>query len=268
MIIVKLGGSVFSDKSGEPENFRENVVRSIAREMAEFYPGEKFILVHGGGSFGHPEAKKYGIRDGLTGLVGESAFVRRKGFSLTHHAMLRASMKIVEAFLAEGLPAVSVSSSSVFLMDSNRVAYGDVEPIRKLIENGFIPSLFGDVAVDLERGIDILSGDQIVTYLTKLFRPRKVIFLMSVDGIYDGKPGEGTLLFEIPADRIDALIKRLEREAKASGEGDVTGGIINKLREAKEIARFSEVWFVNGLVPGRLKGAIKGDGFGTRIPKA
>ena len=263
MIIVKLGGSVFSDKKGTPENFREKVVRSIAREIGEFYPDEEFIVVHGGGSFGHPEAKKYGIREGLLGLSGESLFWRKKGFSLTHHAMLRASMKIVEAFIGEGLPAVSVSSSSVFLMDSNKVAYGDVEPVRKLIETGFIPVLFGDVAVDLARGVDILSGDQIVTYLTKLFRPRKVVFLMSVDGIYDGKPGEGTLLFEIPAEKIDDLIKRLK---KLSGpEGDVTGGVINKLREAKEIARFSEVWFVNGLIPGRLSGAIKGDGFGTRI---
>lgn len=261
MIIVKLGGSVFSDKTGTPENFRENVVRSIAREIGEFYPGEDFIVVHGGGSFGHPEAKKYGIREGLLGLSGDSLFWRKKGFSLTHHAMLRASMKIVEAFIGEGLPAVSVSSSSIFLMDSNRVAYGDVEPVRKLIETGFIPILFGDVAVDLERGVDILSGDQIVTYLTKLFRPRKVIFLMNVDGIYDGKPGDGTLLFEIRRDEIDSLIKRL----KGSAGTDVTGGIINKLMEAREIARFSEVWFVNGLVPGRLSGAIKGDGFGTRI---
>lgn len=261
MIIIKLGGSVFSDKKGEPENFREDVVKNIAREIAKFYPEESFIIVHGGGSFGHPEAKKYGIRKGLTGVTGETAFKRRKGFSLTHHAMLRASMKVVEAFLSQGLPAVSVSSSSIFLMDSDKVAYGDVEPIRKLIETGFIPVLFGDVAVDLKKGVDILSGDQIVTYLTKLFRPKKVVFLMSVDGIYDGKPGDGILLFELPAEMIEGLIKRLEGSAGT----DVTGGIINKLREAKEIARFSEVWFVNGLVPGRLSGAIKGDGFGTRI---
>jgi len=265
MIIVKLGGSVFSDKAGEPENFREEVVRSIAEEIKEFYPGEDFIVVHGGGSFGHPEAKKYELREGLLGLSEDALFWRKKGFSLTHHAMLRASMKIVEAFIETGLPAVSVSSSSVFLMDADRVVYGDVEPVRKLIETGFIPALFGDVAVDLERGVDILSGDQIVTYLTKLFRPRKVIFLMNVDGIYDGRPGEGRLLFEILPENIDAIIKRLEGGAKAPGEKDVTGGIINKLREAKEIARFSEVWFVNGLVPGRLSGAIRGDGFGTRI---
>ena len=261
MIIVKLGGSVFSDKSGEPENFRENVVRSIAEEIKRFYPEEDFIIVHGGGSFGHHYAKEYRIRDGLLGLSEENLFWRKKGFSLTHHAMLRASMKIVEAFIERGLPAVSVSSSSVFLMDSNKVVYGDVEPVRKLIETGFVPVLFGDVAVDLARGVDILSGDQIVTYLTKLFRPRKVIFLMSVDGIYDGKPGEGTLLFELSPDEIDNLIKRLAGSAGT----DVTGGIINKLREAKEIARFAEVWFVNGLVPGRLSGAIRGDGFGTRI---
>jgi len=263
VIIVKLGGSVFSDKEGEPENFRENVVRSIAEEIKKFYPGEDFIVVHGGGSFGHHYAREYGIRDGLLGLSEENLFQRKKGFSVTHHAMLRASMRIVEAFIEKGLPAVSVSSSSVFLMDSNRVVYGDVEPVRKLIETGFIPVLFGDVAVDLARGVDILSGDQIVTYLTKLFKPRKVVFLMSVDGIYDGRPGEGTLLFEIRPDEIDGLLNRLDCSVK-----DVTGGICNKLREAKEIARFSEVWFVNGLVPGRLSGAIRGDGFGTRIPKA
>ncbi|AIU69824.1 acetylglutamate kinase [Thermococcus eurythermalis] len=261
MIIVKIGGSVFSDKRGEPENFRENVVRSIAGEIKDFYPEEDFIIVHGGGSFGHPYAKEYRIREGLTGLSEAALFWRKKGFSLTHHAMLRANMKIVETFINAGLPAVSVSSSSVFLMDSDRVVYGDVEPIRKLIETDFIPVLFGDVAVDLMKGIDILSGDQIVTYLTKLFTPKKVVFLMSVDGIYDGVPGEGTLLQEIPADNIDHIIKRISGSAGT----DVTGGIINKLKEAKEIARFSEVWFVNGLVPGRLSGAIRGDGFGTRI---
>jgi isopentenyl phosphate kinase len=264
MIIVKLGGSVFSDKSGREENFREEVVRSIAGEIAEFYPEESFIVVHGGGSFGHPYAKRYSIREGLIGVSEKTAFSRRKGFSLTHHAMLRASMRIVEAFLGEGLPAVSVSSSSIFLMDGDGIAYGDVEPIRKLVENGFIPILFGDVAVDLWKGMDILSGDQIVTYLSKLFRPRMVIFLMSVDGIYDGKPGEGVLLFEIPRDEIDRLIQRLQGSAGT----DVTGGIVNKLRQAKEISRFSEVWFVNGLVPGRLRDAILGNGFGTRIPKA
>ncbi|WP_394325324.1 hypothetical protein [Thermococcus sp. JCM 11816] len=38
--------------------------------MAEFYPDEKFVIVHGGGSFGHHYAKEYSIREGLSGELG------------------------------------------------------------------------------------------------------------------------------------------------------------------------------------------------------
>lgn len=115
--------------------------------------------------------------------------------------------------------------------------------------------------MDLKKGIDILSGDQIITYLAKMLRPSKVIFLMDVDGIYDGKPDEGSLIWELKVREIDRLIERLSGSAGI----DVTGGIANKLRETKEIAQFSEVWFVNGKVSGRLSGAIIGGGTGTKI---
>ncbi len=260
MIIVKLGGSVFSDKAGRPENFDEETVRMTAKEIAEFYPGEDFIIVHGGGSFGHPEAKRYRIRDGL----GHCPEIKRIGFSETHRAMLRANDMIVGIFLDEGLPAFSVSTSSIFLTRNGEVVHGDVEVIKKLIENRFIPVLFGDVSVDLARGIDILSGDQIITYLAEKLKPRKVVFLMDVDGIYDGRPGEGELIQDLKRAEIGPLLERLHCTAAGT---DVTGGICNKLQEAIKIAEHSEVWFVNGKVPGRLGGAVRGDGFGTRIAR-
>ena len=261
MIIVKVGGSVFSDKKGEAENFDTETVREIAKEIAKFYPREDFIIVHGGGSFGHPEAKKYGIRDGLP-EDWKSASLRRIGFTLTHQAMLKANAKFIEAFVAENLPAFSVSTSSVFITENGEVAYGDVGVIERLLELRFIPMLFGDVSVDLVKGIDILSGDQIITYLAKMLEPKKVIFLMDVDGIYDGRPGEGKLIQNLRPDGVGDLLDRLSCTAAGT---DVTGGICNKLREAAKIAEHSEVWFVNGKVPGRLSGAIRGDGFGTRI---
>ncbi len=263
MIIVKVGGSVFSDKKGEAENFDTETVREIAKEIAEFYPREDFIIVHGGGSFGHPEAKKYGIRDGLP-EDWKSASLKRIGFSETHRAMLRANDMIVGVFLDEGLPAFSVSTSSIFLTRNGEVVHGDVEVIKKLIENRFIPILFGDVSLDLAKGIDILSGDQIITYLAKMLEPEKVIFLMDVDGIYDGKPGEGELIQDLKRAEIGPLLERLHCTAAGT---DVTGGICNKLREAAKIAEHSEVWFVNGKIPGRLGGAVRGDGFGTRIAR-
>ncbi|WP_457752082.1 isopentenyl phosphate kinase [Thermococcus sp.] len=261
MIIVKVGGSVFSDKAGEPENFDHETVGNIAKEISKFYPEERFIIVHGGGSFGHPEARKYGIRKGLPD-EGDTARFRMIGFSKTHQAMLRANAKFIEEFLREDLPAFSVSTSSIFITENGDVSYGDVEVIERLLELKFIPVLFGDVSVDLAKGIDILSGDQIITYLAKMLEPDKVIFLIDVDGIYDGRPGEGSLVQSLRKEEVDALIERLHCTSAGT---DVTGGICNKLKEAKKIAEHSEVWFVNGRVEGRLSGAIRGDGFGTRI---
>jgi len=261
MIIVKIGGSVFSDKSGDPENFDQKTVNRIAREIGEFYPEERFIIVHGGGSFGHPEASRYGIREGLPDDWKTARF-RMVGFSKTHQAMLRANAKFIKAFTREELPAFSVSTSSIFITENGDVAYGDLEVIKRLLELKFIPVLFGDVALDIARGIEVLSGDQIITYLTKMLEPSRVIFLMDVDGVYDGPPGEGNLIPELTPDEIEEM---LSKPGLTSAGTDVTGGIYNKLREAAKIARFSEVWFVNGRVPGRLSGAIRGDGFGTKI---
>lgn len=261
MIIVKIGGSVFSDKGGEPENLDEKTVRQIARQVGEAYnEGKDFLIVHGGGSFGHPQARKYRIREGLAGCPE----VKRIGFSETHRAMLRANDRIVKIFLDEGLPAFSVSTSSIFVTRNREVVHGDVEVIRRLIEYRFIPVLFGDVSVDIEKGIDILSGDQIITYLAGTLRPKKVVFLMDVDGIYDKNPREpgSRLLDELTGEEIEHLLESSE----AAGV-DVTGGIGNKLKEALKIARYSEVWFVNGKVPGRLRGALRGEGVGTRIMK-
>ncbi|ANF22883.1 isopentenyl phosphate kinase [Thermococcus piezophilus] len=256
MIIVKLGGSVISDKNVE-KSFHEDVVSQIASEIAQFYPKENFIIVHGGGSYGHPLAKEYNLREGIE----PNPESKRIGFSKTHQAMLELNEKIINIFLEKNLPAFSVSTSSVFITEGGSVAYGNVEVLKRLIELRLIPVLFGDVAVDLKKGIDILSGDQIITYLAKMLRPSKVIFLMDVDGIYDGKPDEGSLIWELKVREIDRLIERLSGSAGI----DVTGGIANKLRETKEIAQFSEVWFVNGKVSGRLSGAIIGGGTGTKI---
>ncbi|WP_042699316.1 isopentenyl phosphate kinase [Thermococcus sp. PK] len=257
MIVLKLGGSVISDKT-VPYSFNREVLENIAEELSRFYPEESFILVHGGGSFGHPNAKEYNIREGLVGDMER----KRIGFSKTHQAMLKLNDLIIQVFLEKRLPAYSVSSSSMFLIENGHVVYGDVEVLRKLFENGFIPILFGDTAIALDKGIDILSGDQIVSYLAKMLKPSKVIFMMDVDGIYDRNPKEkdAKLIEELNAEEIRHLLKSPE-----SAGIDVTGGIGNKLREALKIAKHSEVYFINGKVRGNLSRAIRGEKVGTRL---
>ena len=63
---MKLGGGLLTDKS-KPFSLREDVIDSAIQQIIE--SGKKTILIHGGGSFGHPLAKKYSISDGLNTSV-------------------------------------------------------------------------------------------------------------------------------------------------------------------------------------------------------
>ncbi len=247
MILIKLGGSVISNKN-KPFSFNDNVVKNIASELKKFYPKKKFIITHGGGSFGHPMAKKYGIRDGLD---GEEKLI---GFSHTHEAMLDLNKKIIEIFLDERLPAFSISPSSIFITDNGEIIYGDVRVIEEAVKRRVIPVLFGDVVIDAGKGIDILSGDAIMSYLASMLKVEKAIFLMDVDGIYDRNPAERD------AKLIEEIDKNMEIEA-FEGKFDVTGGIKNKIKEAMKMNCI--VYFINGMKEGNLTKAIEGERVGT-----
>jgi len=58
IILLKLGGSLLTDKN-KPFSIREDVVKSAVRQVIE--ANKKIILIHGGGSFGHPLAKFLGL---------------------------------------------------------------------------------------------------------------------------------------------------------------------------------------------------------------
>lgn len=251
MIILKLGGSVISNKN-KPFSFNKRVVSNIADEIAEFYPEKDFIVVHGGGSFGHPLAKKYEIRKGL------NSENKKTGFSKTHLAMLDLNKKIVEIFIEKNLPAFPVAPSSVFFVENGEICEGFFKIIEKYLERKFIPVLFGDVALAVDKGIDILSGDQIISYLSKIFAPEKVIFLMDVDGIYNKNPREED------AKLIEEIREDVEFNQKI-GIYDVTGGIKNKVEQALKMD--CTCYFINGRKKGYLRKAIIGEKIGTIIKK-
>ena len=81
MLILKLGGSVVTHKDEYMSAHTGNIKR-LAEEIAEagVYP---LIIVHGGGSFGHPLAKRHVIAGGM---VDKSQVF---GFSETHQAMVK-----------------------------------------------------------------------------------------------------------------------------------------------------------------------------------
>ncbi len=63
IVILKIGGSVLTDKNKISAPRPEDIAR-MAREISDG-KNTKLVLIHGAGSFGHHQAKEYGLKDGL-----------------------------------------------------------------------------------------------------------------------------------------------------------------------------------------------------------
>ena len=247
MILIKLGGSVITDKS-EYKKFNRDQTARLCAEMAASDRG--LLVVHGAGSFGHVLAKQYRLQQGLQdfGQVPAAAQVQ--------HDVRELSLRVTEEMIKAGIPAVSVPPGSCFVMDNGRLIVSDPEPIRALAHIGIMPVLFGDVMADRSKGFGICSGDQAMEALAKIFRPDKVVFVSDVDGLYTANPKDDPDAKLIPEVRGD-MLDRLDSELAVA---DVTGGIRGKVEEMLNICEDSgECILVNGTVPGRLLSLLKGE---------
>jgi len=246
-VIVKLGGSVITEKSGR-FRVRRGVLRRIAKEIAEC--GEELVVVHGGGSFGHPIAREHRLAEGFT---SEKQLF---GFAQTHAAMVELNREVVGALLAQGLPAVPVEPLACVITSGGRIARAELGPVRRMLQIGLLPVLFGDVVLDLKKGFTVLSGDQLVSFLAVRLRAKRVVVGADVDGVFTSDPKSdpnARLLREVtPAD--------LQKMRFGTSTVDVTGGMAGKLFELFSPAgRGIPVQIVNAAKPGILARAIRGE---------
>ena len=71
---------------------------------------------------------------------------------------------------------------------NRNLSRGGFDEVRAALMEGKIPVLHGDVVNDAEQGCAILSGDTLVECLTEEFKPKRVVFVSDVDGIFTAKP--------------------------------------------------------------------------------
>ena len=64
-VVLKLGGGLITDKSRyrQVRTDRIDAVSGVVRELRD--SGMSVVLVHGAGSFGHLEARKWGLAEGI-----------------------------------------------------------------------------------------------------------------------------------------------------------------------------------------------------------
>jgi len=244
--VVKLGGSVITDKK-VAFSYREKVVRSLGRAMAS--SGLPIVLVHGGGSFGHTEARKHG-------LSSSSPSPSSKGVSDTRRAMLALDAKVCASLSAVGLHPYPFSPFTLL----DRV--GGSSFIERLLAAGMSPMTFGDVVHD-GKGFRILSGDTICVQLAEMLSAPRCVFSIDTDGLLD----ETGAVIKVLTDRSAAKVSPLRSGSKRP---DATGGIALKVAEAMRMAATgTEVRLVSGLRPAEFLKALRGEDFlGTTLPRS
>ncbi|MCS7120503.1 MAG: isopentenyl phosphate kinase [Nitrososphaerota archaeon] len=261
LIVLKLGGSVltFKEKPMSP-NFES--IRRLSNELARALSmgSKKIILIHGGGSFGHPIACHYKIAEGF--IENDQLF----GFAETHAAMLSLNRLILQGLLDSGVPALGMAPSSFIMTKKGRIHLFNYRPLLKALEMRLTPVLYGDAVLDVHQGFSILSGDQIAAHIAVKFGAEKMIMGVDVDGLYDSDPKLNSAAQLI----IHATVKDLKRMCKTSVRGsslDVTGGMMGKIRELIEPAnRGVQILIVNASKQGNIEKALKGEEvIGTKI---
>jgi isopentenyl phosphate kinase len=258
--MLKLGGSVITMKDRFLTPNTEAINR-LAGEIADSRV-QHLVIVHGGGSYGHPMAAKYKISEGL----------REKhqlvGFSETHNAMISLNKIIVKALIDKGLPAFSISPSSFILTRHGRIHDFPLEILTNAINIGFIPVLYGDSVLDYEKGFTILSGDQLISVLAVKLGAEKIIVGVDVDGLYTSDPKTNPSAQLIEHVTLGDLGK-LVGGVSGSRSIDVTGGMMGKIFELTlPVMNGIEVMIVNALKPGSIRRALSGENVkGTKIVK-
>ncbi|MBA2861645.1 isopentenyl phosphate kinase [Methanococcus maripaludis] len=221
--ILKLGGSILCDKN-TPYSINWENLENIAieiKEAIEHYKSKnedfKLIIVHGGGSFGHPVAKKY-LKDGKFVDMG-------KGYWEIQKAMRKFNNIVIEELQNFEIPAVSIQASSFITFDTNCSLHFDTNAVEKMLDKGLVPVIHGDIVIDEKTGnFKIFSGDHALPYLSKKLNPDLSLHASDVDGVWDSK---FKIIENINSKNIEDVLKSL----KPSNKEDVTGGMHLKVME-------------------------------------
>jgi isopentenyl phosphate kinase len=241
MFIIKLGGSVITDKTRE-KTFKPKVMDTLSEIIKK--SGKQMIIVHGAGSFGHILAKKYELNKGYKN------FEQIKGFSETHEMVQSLNTLVLKSLQKYDIPAVSISPHSTVKLDDHKLMNMDFNVFADYLEKQFIPVTFGDVVLDKKLGFSICSGDLLVEALAKYFKPEKVIFAIDEDGLYTSNPKidkKAKLIGKTTFKKLEELSTILDKHA------DVTGGMSGKINTIKSISKLGiETVLLNGNKPERL----------------
>lgn len=222
--VVKLGGSVITDKSDKYRLNSENV-EMVAATVAEGLEQlqHPLILVLGGGSFGNQAPKDYGLEDGK----GSWQSVDLAKMTTVMFDMLT---KVSAIFQQYKVPVYPFQTSALMhIVDGHPHLNG--APVIEAIKLGCIPLICGDLVFDDQQNFQIFSSDNIPYALADSVPLRSVLYYSNVKGVHHPQ-GTTNVIETVNHKNFTEVLD----STGPSEQPDVTGGMRNKFRLMGKLA--------------------------------
>ncbi len=266
LIILKLGGSVITDKT-QPFTARMDVIERLAIEIKAALDERghdlQLIIGHGAGSFGHEVAAKYQTHQGA---VAADSWL---GFAEVAAAAAELNNIVMKILRDVGIPAIKFQPSASTRTRGEQLMYFETFPLKEALSHGLVPVIYGDVSVDANQGMSIVSTEKLFDSLARELAPARIVLAGHVDGVYESDP-----ITNPAAEMIEDIDRSNWDEVEAVLGGshgtDVTGGMFTKVREMYRLTLAMppmQAMIMSAEEPGNLEAVLKGQmvSFGTLI---
>jgi isopentenyl phosphate kinase len=271
-IVLKLGGSLITNKNIIPTSIRDlknnfqryvkfSIIKNSVKDIFSFLQNtqNQLFIVHGAGHYGHF-------------LIDQQRWKELGNIEIVHDYCVFLDKMIVKYFEKIGLkskplPPFETCYYDIVKKEFNIENLWDLTP--KILKEGQLPISYGDIVPTKPNnsgkyeGFEVISGDDLVVLVARLWKADKIIMATNVDGIYDKNPEKY---------KDAKLFRKINPEQKISvsfdkSRIDVTGGIEEKVRKLQLVAKDGiKSQVLNALKRKNLENALKGDeSIGTLI---
>lgn len=259
-LLVKLGGSVITDKGRTDFNVQTDIVKSCMTALKVFLterPGSRLVLIHGAGGHIHHLAKTYGLTTSSAGLPEKINHAQR--VQVTTRRLSDAILSLANEL---SLPIVQIPTCEVVRNHDSNFEDITMGRIESALSAGSIPLLYGDMVPDATWEYSICSGDTLIAEIASRIAATRIIYVSDINGIYTSDPHTDQTAKLIESININEL-NNDNVTITGSHNVDVTGGLAGKLAPLsklfKEIPSLTYVEVCNGLENGVLQAVLKGE---------
>lgn len=266
LILLKLGGSIITDKT-QPLTARTEVIERLATEIKNALddrgPDLQLIIGHGAGSYGHSLAKQYQLDKGA---VQADSWL---GFAEVAGAVATLNQIVMTALRAVGVPAIRFQPSASTRTRGKQLMYFETHPLKEVLKHGLVPVVYGDVSVDANQGMSIVSTEVLFDNLARELTPSKIAMCGQVEGVFEADPHDDPSA-ELIEEIDNSNWPEVEQLLSGSHAPDVTGGMFTKVRDMYRLTIAMppmQAYIFSGEEPGNVETLLKGQSvdFGTII---